>query len=88
MLPPETPRLDYSPVFTPGVADPLSATTYTLGPGDEQNGVDLRMQFVPMGSVEATITGPDGAPASSYISLIRRSPVSALNTRRPARVMR
>jgi protocatechuate 3,4-dioxygenase beta subunit len=79
-LPAESAHYNYSPVFTPGVTDPLAAATYTLGPGEERAGVDLRMQFVPMASVEATFTGPTGAAVPSRIMLSRRGPVSALNT--------
>jgi hypothetical protein len=81
-VPADTARYNFSPVFTPGVTDPLSAATYTLGPGDERNGVDLRMQFVPMGSVEVIVSGTDGspAPAGTRTTLTRRGPVSALNT--------
>ena len=81
-VPGDTTRYNFSAVFTPGVTDPLSATTYTLVPGDERSGVDLRMQFVPMGSVEVIVTGRDGAPApaGTRTTLTRRGPVPALNT--------
>ena len=81
-LPVEAARYNFSAVFTPGVIDPLSAATYTLGPGEEQAGVDLRMQFVPMASVEILVNGPDGGPApeGTRTTLTRRGPVAALNT--------
>lgn len=81
-LPADATRYNFSPVFTPGVIDPMSAATYTLGPGDERSGVDLRMQFVPKGSVEVSVRHADGAPAPSgtRVTLSRRGPVAALNT--------
>jgi protocatechuate 3,4-dioxygenase beta subunit len=78
--PPEPPRYNYTPVFTPGVLDPLSADTFTLKAGEERTGVDLRMQFQPTARVEGTIVDPRGAPISVQLGMTRRSPVKALNT--------
>jgi protocatechuate 3,4-dioxygenase beta subunit len=77
---PEPTRFNYTPVFTPGVVDPLSADTFTLKPGEERSGVDLRMQFQPTSRVEGTIVDPRGLPISVQLSLTRRNPVKALNT--------
>ena len=81
-LPPDSTRYNFSPVFTPGVIDPMSAMTFTLAAGEERAGVDLRMQFVPKASVEISVRHPDGSPspAGTRATLSRRGPVAALNT--------
>jgi hypothetical protein len=73
-------RYNYAPTFVPGVVDPLAAATFTLAPGEERTGVDLRMQFEPRSRIEGTIAGPDGAPTQARVTLTRRSQVQALNT--------
>jgi hypothetical protein len=77
---PDPARYNYSPVFSPGVVDPFAAGVYTLEPGEMRTGVDLRMQFQPMSSVEATITAPDGTTPSPRMSLSRRNIPDAQNT--------
>lgn len=77
---PEPPRYNYGPVFTPGVGDPLTADTFLLAPGEVREGIDLRMQFEPMSRIEGTVVNPSGSAASSRLSIIRRSPVQALNS--------
>ena len=77
---PDPARYNYSPVFAPGVADPLAAGVVTLEAGQMRTGVDLRMQFQPMSSVEATITAPDGTEPVTRTTLSRRNIPSALDT--------
>jgi hypothetical protein len=77
---PEPPRYNYSPVFAPGVTDPLSATTLTLAAGDVRENVDLRMVFQPMSRIEGRVLNLPSGPASNRLSITRRSPVQALNT--------
>lgn len=77
---PEPPRYNYSPVFAPGVLDPLAADTFSLAPGEVREGIDLRMQFQPMSRIEGTVVNPGGSAASYRLSITRRSPVQALNT--------
>jgi hypothetical protein len=77
---PPLPRSNYSPVFTPGVVDPLTADTFTLKAGEVRSGVDLRMKFEPTSRIEGTIIDPRGAPIGVELSLWRRGPVQALNT--------
>ena len=77
---PDPPRYNYSPVFSPGVLDPLTADTFTLKPGEVRTGVDLRMQFLPTSRIEGTIVDPRGAPIGVELSLTRRTPVKALGT--------
>jgi Carboxypeptidase regulatory-like domain len=78
--PGDTPRFNYSPVFSPGSTDPLAAATVTLGAGDEQRGVDLRMQFQPTSRINGTIVNPAGSPVMTQLMFTRQSPVKALNT--------
>ena len=77
---PNQARYNYSPVFSPGVVDPFAAGVYTLEAGEMRTGVDLRMQFHPMSSLEATITAPDGSEAVARTGLSRRNIPEALNT--------
>ena len=53
----------YASTYIPSTVDPLAATTLMLGPGDVRDGIDLRMQFLPMSHIEGRVTGPDGSPA-------------------------
>jgi protocatechuate 3,4-dioxygenase beta subunit len=78
--PPDLARHNYSAVFSPGVNDPLAAATFSVAAGEERAGVDLRMQFVPMSGIEGVVVTPNGSPAATRLSIIRRSPVQALNT--------
>jgi len=78
--PPDPPRHNYSAVFSPGVIDPLSATTFSVAAGEERTGVDLRMQFVPMSGIDVTIVSPDGNAVTAGVTIARRSAVKALNT--------
>jgi hypothetical protein len=78
--PADSVRYNYTPVFTPGVVDPLSAAVVAVGPGDERGGIDLRMQLLPATRIEATIVTPDGGPVVARITMSRRGAVRALNT--------
>jgi hypothetical protein len=75
-------RYNYAPVFVPGITDPLSAAVFQLASGEERRGVDLRMQFEPRARIDGVVLGLDGAPTTARLSLVRRSPVQALNTGR------
>ncbi len=78
--PPPVSRSNYAPSFAPGVVDPLAAGVHSLAAGEMKTGVDLRMQFQPMSSLDAQIVNPDGSTSSSRIALMRRLRVEALNT--------
>jgi protocatechuate 3,4-dioxygenase beta subunit len=77
---PDPARYNYSPVFSPGVVDPFAAGVFSLEAGQMRTGVDLRMQFQPMSSVEATITAPDGTEPVTRTTLSHRNIPDALNT--------
>jgi protocatechuate 3,4-dioxygenase beta subunit len=77
---PAPPRFSFAPTFAPGVVDPMTAMTVTLAPGDVREGVDLRMQFVPMSEIVGTIVSADGGSFEVDLQIARRSPIEALNT--------
>lgn len=54
------PRLNYAPIFHPGVTDIGAAATIALGVGEERTGVDVMIQLVPTATVSGTITSPSG----------------------------
>ena len=76
----EQPRLALAPSFAPGVVDPLSAATFTLAAGEVREGVDVRMQFLPMSEIVGTIATSDGSPINVELTIARQSAVDALNT--------
>lgn len=73
-------RHNYSPIFAPSAVDPFAARVFSLETGQIQTGVDLRLQFQPMSSLEATITAPDGTQPVVSTGLSRRNVPSALDT--------
>jgi uncharacterized protein (DUF2141 family) len=61
----------YAPVYYPGTTSPTSATSVTLGVGDERGGVDFQLQLVPTSRVDGMVIGPDGnIPPGTQISLV------------------
>lgn len=78
--PAEPPSYSYSPVFFPSTTDPMAATTIALAAGQERDGVDLRMQMVPMFKIAGVVLGLDGLPRDARMMLFRRSRVDALNS--------
>jgi len=73
-------RFNYSPVYYPDAVDPLGAATISVNAGEERTGVDIRMQLRPMSKIEGTVSGPDGAAGNATIVMMRRSPVTSLNS--------
>jgi protocatechuate 3,4-dioxygenase beta subunit len=68
---PEQQAVAYAPVFYPGTTTPGTATTVTLGVGDERGGIDFQLQLVPTARVEGTIQSPEGLQAQGIqISLV------------------
>ena len=68
-------RVNYAPVFHPGVTDIGSAATVTLGPGEERRDVDVTVQLVPSATISGTITSPSGAlPPSLSIRIVPAGP--------------
>jgi protocatechuate 3,4-dioxygenase beta subunit len=60
--PPPAQTVGYAPVYFPGTADPLAATTITLRAGDERSGVDVPVMFVPTSKIEGIVVDADGRP--------------------------
>ena len=73
-------RDSLAPSFIPGVVDPMSASTVTVAAGEIRDGVDLRMQFLPMSEIVATVATADGSPFEVELTVAKRSAVEALNT--------
>ena len=46
----------YAPVYYPGTTSETSATTLTLGVGEERASVDFRLELVPTAHVDGTVT--------------------------------
>jgi hypothetical protein len=63
--PPSSPsssrRVNYAPVFHPGVTDINAAATIALGVSEERTGVDVVIQLVPTATISGKISSPSGA---------------------------
>jgi hypothetical protein len=61
----------YAPVYYPGTASPSSASTITVGIGEERAGVDFQLQLVPTVRVQGLVVGPGGdVPQGTQVSLV------------------
>jgi hypothetical protein len=61
-------RVNYAPVFHPGVTDIGAATTVTLGLSEERRDVDVTVRLVPSATISGTISSPSG-PLPPFISI-------------------
>src|SRR6185436_19972886 len=61
-------RVNYAPVFFPGVTDIASASAITLGLSEERSGVDVAIQYVPTATVSGTVSMPGGT-LPQFVSL-------------------
>ncbi len=69
------PRMDYAPVFHPGVTDIAAAGTVALGLSEERSGVDIAIQLAATATVRVTVTDPSGAlPPMLSVNLFRAGP--------------
>jgi uncharacterized protein (DUF2141 family) len=70
--PPAAPvRLNYAPVFHPGVTDIGAANTIALGLSEERNGADITIRFVTTATITGTITDPSGVlPQRLQVALV------------------
>jgi uncharacterized protein (DUF2141 family) len=57
------PNAGYARVYFPGATSEADAAPIVVGPGDVRDGVDLRMQFVPLVTVSGHATLRNGQPA-------------------------
>ena len=53
----EAPTSGYAPVFYPGTTLSNTATSVTIGPAEEKNGIDVQLQLVSLGTITGTIVG-------------------------------
>jgi len=61
----------FTPVFYPGTTVAASAASVTLGPGEERNGVDFALRLVRTGTIEGTVSVPQGiAPQSVQLLMV------------------
>jgi hypothetical protein len=60
-LPSTSSRVNFAPVFHPGVTDLAAAVTIPLGTSEERTGVDVTTQLVATATVSGTVTSPSGA---------------------------
>jgi hypothetical protein len=63
VLPPlssTSPRVNFAPIFHPGVTDLAAAVTIPLGTSEERTGVDVTIQLVATATVSGTVTSPSG----------------------------
>ena len=74
--PPISPaRLNYAPVFHPGVTDIGAASIVTVAAGQERPGVDIAIQLVPSATITGTITSSTGSlPPSLSVALVPAGP--------------
>ena len=72
-------RVNYAPVFHPGVTDINGATMIALGLSEERTAVDVAIQLVPTATVSGTITSTTGAlPQSLSVRLVPAGPQTEL----------
>jgi hypothetical protein len=56
------PSVAYAPVFYPGTTDSTAASIVTVAAGQERDGLDFTIDYVPAARVSGTVVGPDGRP--------------------------
>ena len=64
-----TPTFAFVPVFFPGTALSSEAQPIRLAAGEERSGVDVVLKLVPAATIEGTVVGPGGVPASVALTL-------------------
>ena len=64
-------RVNYAPVFHPGVTDIGAAARITLGLSEEKTAADISIQFVPTATITGKVTDPSGVlPRMLSLSLV------------------
>jgi hypothetical protein len=72
-------RVNYAPVFHPGVTDIGAAATVTLGLSEERRDVDVTVQLVPSATISGTITSPSGPlPPTLSIRIVPAGPYAEM----------
>jgi uncharacterized protein (DUF2141 family) len=54
----------YAPTLFPGVGAESLATPVTVARGEERLGIDITLQYIPVGRINGTVTEPGGRPAA------------------------
>jgi len=68
-------RVDYAPVFHPGVTDIAAAGTVAVGLSEERGGVDIAIQLAATAAIRVTVSDPSGTlPPMLSVSLVRAGP--------------
>ena len=60
----------YAPVYYPGTTSPASATSVTVGPGEEKTGIDFSYQVVPVARIDGVVTSSTQLPPNVQITLV------------------
>jgi hypothetical protein len=77
--PPPGPAVDYAPVFYPGVPTAARASTVTVKTGEERDGIDVVVDFVPTAKITGTVSLPAGGPPPSLqVSLIAHDTIPGI----------
>jgi hypothetical protein len=77
--PSSAPRVNYAPVFHPGVTDVGAATTITLALSEQKTAADISIQFVRTATITGRVTDPSGVlPRLLSISLVPTGPQTEL----------
>ena len=73
-------RLNYAPVFHPGVTDIGAAATIPLGLSEERTDADVTIQLVPTANIKGTVTSLAGAalPPALSIGLVPAGPFAEM----------
>jgi len=62
--------MSYAPVFYPGTTDAARSQRVPVAAGDQKDGIDLRLEFVPTARIDGVVTGTNGPlPAGLRVSL-------------------
>src|SRR5262249_34823831 len=69
----------FSPVYFPGTTDAASATSVTVGPGEERSGIDLAVQLVPTARLSGTVLDPSGQPPQSAQLQLQSSETNSMD---------
>ena len=75
-----SPGMSYAPSFFPGAPDVAAATMISLTAGEEKDGVDFAIGFVPTATVEGTVMMPSGSlPANLEVRIVNTGRVPVLS---------
>jgi len=65
----------YARVYYPGTSDPDAAVGITVGPGEVREGLEIRLEYSPVGRVDGVVLHADGTPpAGARVTLEPREP--------------